>query len=193
MLLALSKNHFFAVDLNLKYKLHIFYNSIYFKIFRDGDIVLHYTFGGLPSVIKHIPWFTESEKTIEGICFDPTATWLLVLTSDVSLYILPALSIVDNKQRVDCKWSLSDLTHFARHDRTPNIRGTCVVWWQTLDCNQNAIIGHEDGHVSFVSLTDGQNLGVCNISESVAQLNICHDNSLDCVTLLVSNNLDHAE
>lgn len=103
----------------------------------------------------------------------------------MSLYILSALNIVDNKQKIDCKWSLNDVTCFARHEKTPNSKPTCVIWWQTLDCNQNAIIGHEDGNVSFISLTDGQNLGVCTITEPVAYLNICQDYNLDNITLLV--------
>lgn len=113
-------------------------------------------------------------------------TRVFVAASDVSLYILPALSIVDGKQKIDCKWSLSDVTCFLRHDKTPNVRPTCVIWWQTLDCNQNAIVGHEDGNISFVSLTDGQNIGVCGVCEPIDTLHICHDNNLDSVTLLVS-------
>ncbi|GLV44383.1 claret [Carabus blaptoides fortunei] len=156
---------------------------------ESGDIVLHYIFGGLSPVLKHIPWFTASEKNIQSICFDPTATWLLVTTSDVSLYIIPALNIVDAKQKIDCKWSLTDVTYFARHEKTPNSRPLCVIWWQTLDCNQNAIVGHDDGSISFVSLTDGQNIGVCAIANPVKSLHICQDNSLDTVTLLITNSI----
>jgi hypothetical protein len=45
----------------------------------DDEVVLHYTYGELPSVIKRIPWLTDSNKLIQAICFDPTATWLLVV------------------------------------------------------------------------------------------------------------------
>lgn len=81
---------------------------------------------------------------------------------------------------------MNDATFFARHDKTPNVKPLCIIWWQTLDSNQNAVIGHEDGSISFVSLTDGQNIGLCNIASPVQSLNICQDNHLDSVTLLVS-------
>lgn len=48
--------------------------------FRNGDIVLHYTFGDLPAVLKHIPWLQEMAKTIQALCFDTTGTWLLVVS-----------------------------------------------------------------------------------------------------------------
>lgn len=122
-----------------------------------------------------------------------TVFWYFYLATDVSLYIIPALNIVDHKQKIDCKWSLSDVTFFARHEKTPNIKPTCIIWWQTLDCNQNAILGHEDGTISFVSLTDGQNIGACNVSSPVKHLHICQDNNLDAVTLLVISTIMEME
>jgi hypothetical protein len=49
------------------------------SVSSDDEVVLHYTYGELPSVIKRIPWLTDSNKLIQAICFDPTATWLLVV------------------------------------------------------------------------------------------------------------------
>lgn len=144
-------------------------------ITENGDIVLHYTFGDLPAVLKHIPWLQEMAKTIQALCFDTTGTWLLVVTLDGSLYIIPALSLVDKKQKVDCKWSVNDVTHFPRHPNLPDAKALCVVWWQTLDCNQNALVGYENGSIGLVSLTDGRCLGVCSINEAVVQLNLCHN------------------
>lgn len=53
--------------------------AIYDMISSDGDVVLHYTYGELTPVIKRIPWLNDCRKTIEAICFDPTATWLLAV------------------------------------------------------------------------------------------------------------------
>lgn len=165
--------------------------------------MLHYTYGELPPVVKRVPWLTDSSKVIQAICFDPTATWLLVVCKfhnnhktidhsitfltaiDGSLYIIPALSLTDKKQRIDCKWSLNDLTHFPKHSQTPDSKPTCIVWWQTLDCNQNALVGYESGAIALVSLTDGRCLGCCAISEAVTRLSLCQDNTLDSVSLLV--------
>jgi WD40 repeat protein len=155
------------------------------SVSSDDEVVLHYTYGELPSVIKRIPWLTDSNKLIQAICFDPTATWLLVVSIDGSLYIIPALSLADKKQKIDCKWSLNDLTHFPKHSQTPDSKPTCVVWWQTLDSNQNALVGYESGAIALVSLTDGRCLGCCAISEAVTRLSLCQDNTLDSVSLLV--------
>ncbi|XP_017773369.1 PREDICTED: uncharacterized protein LOC108560363 [Nicrophorus vespilloides] len=152
----------------------------------NGEIVLHYTFGELPAVIKRIPWLTETAKSIEALCFDPFANWLLVVTQDSSLYIIPALSLVDKKQKVDCKWSLSDVTHFSKHQNVPEFKPKCVIWWQTLDCNQNALVGYENGNIALISLTDGRCIGVCSVTDSVRQLYVCQDNSLDSIFLLIN-------
>jgi hypothetical protein len=61
-----------------------------------------------------------------------------------------------------------------------------VVWWQTLDSNQNALVGYESGAIALVSLTDGRCLGCCAISEAVTRLSLCQDNTLDSVSLLIN-------
>nr|XP_023021233.1 uncharacterized protein LOC111509680 isoform X1 [Leptinotarsa decemlineata] len=152
----------------------------------DNDVVLHYTYGEMTPILKRVPWFTDGHKEIEAICFDPSASWLLVVSLDCSLYIIPALSLVDRKQKIDCKWALNDITHFPRHVQMPESKPTSVVWWQTLDCNQNALVGFENGAIVLVSLTDGRCLGSCTISEAVKYLSMCQDNSLDTVSLLIN-------
>lgn len=102
------------------------------------------------------------------------------------MYIIPALSLVDKRQKVDCKWSLNDVTHFPKHTQIPESKPTCLVWWQTLDCNQNALVGYENGDIALVSLTDGRCLGCCSIPEPVSRLYLCQDNTLETVSLLVS-------
>ncbi|CAG9819004.1 unnamed protein product [Phaedon cochleariae] len=152
----------------------------------DGNLVLHYTYGELSPVLKIVPWYSDNHKQIEGICFDPSASWLLVISIDCSLYIIPALNLVDRKQKIDCKWSLNDVTYFPKHPQTPEARPTSIVWWQTLDCNQNAIVGFENGAVVLISLTDGRCLGSCSIPEAVDHLHLCQDNSLEIISLLIN-------
>ncbi|KAJ8917788.1 hypothetical protein NQ315_010694 [Exocentrus adspersus] len=137
----------------------------------DGDIILYYTYGELTPVLRRVPWFTDNHKLIQAIGFDPSATWLLVST---------------NAKKIDCKWSLNDVTHFPRHFQIPEAKPTSVVWWQTLDCNQNALVGFENGAIVLISLTDGRCLGTCFITESVARLCLCQDNSLETVSLLIN-------
>ncbi|XP_050304400.1 uncharacterized protein LOC126741961 [Anthonomus grandis grandis] len=156
-------------------------------ITEENDIVIYYCYGELPAIIKRIPWITDSGKSIQAACFDPTATWLLVVCLDSSLYIVPALYIVDKKQKIDCKWSLTDITAFPKCSQIPNLLPTCCVWWQTLECNQNALIGFQTGKILLVSLTDGRVLGECNIPEAIRGLNVCIDNVKESVSLLINS------
>lgn len=110
----------------------------------------------------------------------------MLLAFDGSLYIIPALSLVDKRQRIDCKWSVNDLTHFPKHIQTPSSKPLSIVWWQTLDCNQNALVGYKDGSIGLISLTDGRCLATCNVGDAISKLFLCQDNSLDCVFLLVN-------
>nr|XP_022917889.1 uncharacterized protein LOC111427131 [Onthophagus taurus] len=176
------------IDIRLNCRIESGIKQLLAIITNEGDIIVHYTYGELPAIVKRIPWFSESNKTIQAICFDPSATWLLVTCSDNSLYIIPALSLVDKKQKIDCKWSVTDLTHFPKHPLAPDSKPLCAIWWQTLECNQNALIGYENGSIGLISLTDGRCLGYCTISEPVIQLIICQDNSQDTVALLINAN-----
>lgn len=109
---------------------------------------------------------------------------------DSSLYIVPALHIVDKKQKIDCKWSLTDVTAFPKSSNLPNLP-TCCVWWQTLESNQNALIGFDTGQILVVSLTDGRVLGGCHVTEPVVKLYISVDNVKDIVSLLVRRRYLH--
>lgn len=105
---------------------------------------------------------------------------------DGSLYIIPALSLVDKRQVIDCKWSTNDVTHFPKHHQAPDGKPTSLVWWQTLDSNQNALVGYESGAIALISLTDGRFLGSCSISEPVKELYLCQDKEIKAASLLVS-------
>ncbi|KAI4462030.1 regulator of chromosome condensation [Holotrichia oblita] len=175
------------IDVRLNCRIENGVKQLLALVTNDGDIILHYNYGELPSVFKRIPWFTESSKIIQAICFDPTATWLLVVCLDASLYIIPALSLVDKKQKIDCKWSVNDITYFPKHVNTPESKPLCAVWWQTLECNQNALVGHENGSIGLISLTDGRCLGSCSVNEAITHLYLCQDNSLDSVSLLINS------
>lgn len=109
---------------------------------------------------------------------------------DCSLYIIPALNLVDNKQHIDAKWSLTDVTHFPKHPQIPDSLPTSLLWWQTLDSNQNALVGFENGAIVLISLTDGRYLGSCSITETVQDLFLCRQTlhyGPVVVALLVSN------
>lgn len=97
------------------------------------------------------------------------------------------MSLVDKRQKVDCKWSISDLTHFFKPTQSPECKPTSLVWWQTLDSNQNALIGYENGVIALISLTDGGFISSCTVNQTITELNLRHDNNLDACFVLVSS------
>lgn len=105
---------------------------------------------------------------------------------DSTVFIIPALALVDKTQKIDCKWAINDLTQFPKHQQTPTAKPTFVIWWQTIDCNQNALVSYDSGEIALISLTDGRCVGNTAINESVVEMVMCQDNSMDIVCLLVS-------
>lgn len=77
----------------------------------NAEIILYFKkeLSCLP-IIKRIPWFQGSHKQIASFCFDPTGVWLLCITLDGSLYILPILTLVGEKYVTDKKWKMDDVT-----------------------------------------------------------------------------------
>jgi len=57
-----------------------------------GDIILRYCCSGHDPVVSHIPW--PDHKSVVCLCFDPTVSWLLVISEDLTVCIVPVLSLV---------------------------------------------------------------------------------------------------
>lgn len=80
----------------------------------NADLVLHYQRDvDCPPILKRIPWFQGSHKRIGALCFDPSGSWLLTATVDGSLYIVPALALVDENSVIDHRWATNDITSFS--------------------------------------------------------------------------------
>ncbi len=58
------------------------------------EILLRYSIAGKAPLVKQLSWIPG--KTIIAMCFDPTVTWLLVLTHEPDIYLVPAFSIMVN-------------------------------------------------------------------------------------------------
>lgn len=121
---------------------------------------------------------------------------------DGSIFIVPALSLVDPNAVLDHRWSTSDLTTFpspllqsnsssnSSVPLIPRSRPTSIVWWQSLlECHHVAIMGTESGDLIFISLTTGLQVGITFVRATVSMLHICQDNSLDSIFLLVSSSV----
>lgn len=48
------------------------------SLYRNGDLILYYTNGEAPAVLRRVPWFLEREKRITSLSFHPAGSWLLV-------------------------------------------------------------------------------------------------------------------
>ncbi|XP_063404631.1 uncharacterized protein LOC134688085 isoform X2 [Mytilus trossulus] len=114
-----------------------------------GDIILRYCCSGHDPVISHIPW--PESRSIVCLCFDPTVSWLLVISEDVTVSIVPVLSLMDSTARVNRLWNLEDVTvlRFKKQQGIPSV----VTWWHTLDDRQIAIIGMKNGNILLVDLS----------------------------------------
>lgn len=89
-------------------------------------------------VSKEIPWDSKKFSIID-LCFDPSGTWLLVL-SMTTLQIVPVLPLLQPDVKHDLKWPTDKITTVTlnpNHAKNP----TSIVWWQTKDSQQIAIIG----------------------------------------------------
>ncbi|XP_021913956.1 uncharacterized protein LOC110827029 isoform X3 [Zootermopsis nevadensis] len=191
-----------AKDIQLSARSEVGSRQLLALVMGSGDIVFYYLSGEtdqLP-VMRQVPWFVDSSKRITALCFDPSGSWLLITGDDGSIFIVPALALVDPNAVLDRRWSTTDVTSFpsplSHHNPSSNScstniqcsHATSVVWWQSLlECHHVAIMGTDSGDLIFVSLTTGLQVGITFVRASVSVLHICQDNNLDSVFLLITS------
>ncbi|XP_066992544.2 uncharacterized protein ca [Anabrus simplex] len=188
---------FTAKNINLSARSEVGRRQLLAFVTGSGDLSLHYLSDktGEQPIMKLVPWYTDSSRRITCMCFDPSGTWLLIAGYDSSLFIIPALAIVDSSAVLDHRWSTTDVTPFFT-TTSVTINGSCsktyapvaIVWWQSLqECQHTAVVGNERGDIMFISLTTGSQLGITYIKSPITSLHICQDNSLDTVFLLITD------
>lgn len=156
------------------------------------DLVLHYQKDvNCAPIVKRIPWFQGSHKRISALCFDPSGSWLLTASIDGSLYIVPALALVDENSSIDHRWATNDITSFSSlNTQSSYARPSALVWWQgVVESSHVGIIGTEHGEIVLVNLESGRQVGLTNVKGNVSSLHICQDNSLDVVSLLITSQI----
>eukprot|EP00727_Mastigamoeba_balamuthi_P014412 m51a1_g9596 hypothetical protein (1520) ;mRNA; r:1034033-1039913 len=128
----------------------------------SNDLILRYVGESRVPILKHLHWSEEPGENIVGMSFDPTAQWLLVVTANTTLTLLPAYFLC-------CKHGLEDLepasslspqqagptmlkNYLADQQRDRNVSAlspsrphvvahakhvpqpsTCCVWWKPFD------------------------------------------------------------
>lgn len=80
--------------------------------FRNGDFVYYYLTEEYP-IVKQVPWFAGFSHTPVSMSFNPSGTFLLVLSQSCHLYIVPALSLLDSKVKSDQIFDISDITIYT--------------------------------------------------------------------------------
>ncbi|XP_012059515.1 PREDICTED: uncharacterized protein LOC105622712 [Atta cephalotes] len=157
---------------------------------NNAEIILYYKRESscLP-VVKKIPWFQGLHKQIAAFCFDSSGTWLLCVTLDGSLYILPALTLVGENCIIDKKWKTDDATYISFvNSQISHFRPIAITWWRNTKISEDVgIIGTECGAIIFINLSNGQQLGITYINESISSLHICENEYNEIVSLLITS------
>ncbi|XP_015431451.1 PREDICTED: uncharacterized protein LOC107187791 [Dufourea novaeangliae] len=156
----------------------------------NSEIFLYYKKDSiLAPIIKRIPWFQGSHKQISAICFHSLGTWLLSTSIDGSVYLIPALRLVDETCDIDKRWTSDDITSFPSiSSQSSHSKPTAIVWWHdTATPAEIGIIGTEHGEIIFINLGTGHQMNVTHVSGNITSLHICRDESNDSVSLLITS------
>lgn len=79
----------------------------------NAEIFLYYKKDSISTpIIKRIPWFQGSHKQISALCFHSLGSWLLCASIDGSVYIIPALCLIEENCDLDKRWTSNDITSF---------------------------------------------------------------------------------
>ncbi|XP_028171094.1 uncharacterized protein LOC114360559 isoform X1 [Ostrinia furnacalis] len=124
------------------------------------------------------------DNPIYCMCFEPSGTWVLIL-SEQKVLLVPFLPLFIPQNTFDHKWSLSSVTVLP----IANIqKPSSVVWWLTKESENILIIGSKTGTITFYSLESQTIVGECKVSGEIIDLQMCFDDSLDLLALLISRN-----
>ncbi|CAH0728821.1 unnamed protein product, partial [Brenthis ino] len=116
------------------------------------------------------------------MCFEPSGTWVLIV-SDQKILLVPFLPRFIPQNTFDCKWSLSSVTVLPLLEIPQPIS---VVWWLTKESENIVVIGSKSGSIFFYSLESQIIVGETKVPGEIVDLQICFDDSLDLLALLIS-------
>lgn len=149
-----------------------------------------------------------NDNPVYCMCFEPSGTWLLIV-SEQKVLLVPFLPLFTPENLYDCKWSSSRVTVLPLGDIP---EPTSVVWWLTKESENIIIIGSkviilqlftmlchservtqfvnflpllQTGVVTFYSLESQTIVGEVKVAGEILELQICFDDSLDLLALLV--------
>ncbi|XP_073951548.1 uncharacterized protein [Choristoneura fumiferana] len=147
----------------------------------DRELLFYYINRESERFDKNLDW-DFLDNPIYCMCFEPSGTWVLIV-SEQKILLVPFLPQFTPQDVFDCKWSLSGVTVLP----LANIpKPTSVVWWLTKESENIIIIGSKIGTVTFYCLESESVVGECKVSSEIKDLQICFDDSLDLLALLIS-------
>ncbi|KAL5013415.1 hypothetical protein ScPMuIL_007685 [Solemya velum] len=148
----------------------------------NGYIVLRHSNGGKQPVVRELPW--PRDRPVSCLCFDPTVTWLLVVTHDASVFIVPVLHLMDPKAKINQLWDMEDVT--AIPFKTIKGNPSAVSWWHSLDGQQLGIIATMAGEVFFLDLLKKKVVAQSVVEDHVVNLELVEDDQLVTAYLLIT-------
>ncbi|PZC79028.1 hypothetical protein B5X24_HaOG216979 [Helicoverpa armigera] len=122
------------------------------------------------------------DNPIYCMCFEPSGTWVIIV-SEQKVLLVPFLPLFSPQNAFDQKWSLSRVTVLPLGVIT---KPTSLVCWLTKESESVLIIGSKTGSIAFYSLDTQSIVGECKVPGEITDLQICFDDSLDLLTLLIS-------
>ncbi|XP_022120268.2 uncharacterized protein LOC110996748 isoform X2 [Pieris rapae] len=123
------------------------------------------------------------DNPVYCMCFEPSGTWVFIV-SDQKVLLVPFLPLFVPQYTFDCKWSLSSVTVLPLAEIP---QPTSVVWWLTKESENIIIIGSKNGTITFYALESQSIVGETKVTGEVKELQMCFDDSLDLLALLISN------
>ncbi|XP_047507146.1 uncharacterized protein LOC125051054 isoform X2 [Pieris napi] len=123
------------------------------------------------------------DNPVYSMCFEPSGTWVFIV-SDQKVLLVPFLPLFVPQYTFDCKWSLSSVTVLPLAEIP---QPTSVVWWLTKESENIIIIGSKNGTITFYALESQSIVGETKVTGEVNELQMCFDDSLDLLALLISN------
>ncbi|MCW5650857.1 MAG: hypothetical protein KIS62_14015, partial [Ramlibacter sp.] len=113
---------------------------------------------GRAAVVRHVPWFGDAPRRIMAMAFDPSATWLLCVTNDGGLHVLPVLALLVPHAAPTPNPSLpfrpQDLYSLPPLKALAKIVTSCA-WWHLPTDVPMAVLGTRSCTLLLVDLRNG--------------------------------------
>jgi alpha-tubulin suppressor-like RCC1 family protein len=127
---------------------------------NDHFIFRHVGESGVP-LVRRLPWLKDPAKKITAMAFNPTAQWLLCVTHDRHIVLIPIYFIMFKNQESNSMMnSFNDIKMFLASSKNNATRhfNQCV-WWRPYNSSEDyGIFGSETGSIRIVNLATKERL-----------------------------------